>query len=68
MYVNAAAYHSIHTYSITGPGEFQLIQRFGPNDLGSEVVVTDGFAVCRERRMGEYELMLALQGQAVYYK
>lgn len=45
MYVNAPAYHSVHSYKISGSGEFELIQRFDMNNMPSELVPTAGFAV-----------------------
>jgi len=47
MYVNAPAYHSVHAYKITAPGNFELFQRYGLGDMPSELFSTPGFAVSR---------------------
>ena len=52
MYVNAPAYQSIHTYKISGPGEFELIQRFNLGDMAEGVVPTAGFAVSSDHWRG----------------
>lgn len=45
MYVNAPAYHSVHLFEISGPGDFQLRQRFGLANMPEGLVKTAGFAV-----------------------
>ncbi|KAK4687146.1 hypothetical protein P7C73_g2975, partial [Tremellales sp. Uapishka_1] len=44
IYVNAPGYHDLHSYKITAPGKFSLIQRFHVSDMPSNLVETDGFA------------------------
>ncbi len=44
-YVNAPAYHSVHTYKISAPGHFELIQRFNYADMPQDIVISAGFAV-----------------------
>lgn len=46
MYVNAAAYGSVHAFAITGRGDFSLYQRFSLEDmLGMQTDATKTLAV-----------------------
>jgi hypothetical protein len=50
MYINAPAYHSVHAFKISGPGQFDLFQRFNLKDMSTAVKATPGFAVSRPNR------------------
>ena len=45
MFVDAPAYHSVHVFEISGPGNFALKQRYGGADLPQDIVETAGFSV-----------------------
>jgi hypothetical protein len=45
MYVDAPAYHSVHVFEITGPGELALKQRYHVADMPRGTVTTAGFSV-----------------------
>lgn len=45
IYVNAPAYQSIHTFKISGQGNFELIQRYTVEDMSADLVPTKGFSV-----------------------
>lgn len=67
MFINAPAYHSVHVYKISGPGHFDLIQRYDLDDMPEGIVATAGFAVSAVSSAIDLRLIYP-QGQAVYHK
>ena len=45
MYVNAAAYQSVHVFEIAGPGDFSLIQRYDYVDFPQGATSSMGISV-----------------------
>ena len=51
MYLDVSGYNSVYTYKISGPGEFEAIQRFKVDGAIEGLVPTGVIAVsCEHRR------------------
>lgn len=47
MFVNAPGFMATQVYTITGPGQFSLLQQLNLQDMSPDVVPSNGFAVSR---------------------